>query len=74
LVALVEVLQSHPRGLGVLGEVVVAAVGDALELVPAPGVGELDVGGALGVVRQVLFGVLVQTQLLGAMPRSTYQS
>src|ERR1017187_4190545 len=62
---LVEVLQANARGVGVLGQVVVAAVGHALELVPAPGEGELHVSGALGVMREVLFGVLVQAQLLG---------
>ena len=50
--------------MGVPGQVVVAAVGDTFQFVPAPGVGELDVGRAARVVRQVLLGVLVQPELL----------
>ena len=41
---LVEVLEPLPGVLGVLREVVVAAIGDALELAPAPREEELDVG------------------------------
>ena len=47
-----------------LGEVVVAAVGDALELAPSPRVQELDVGGAGRVVRQLLGVVRAQAQLV----------
>ena len=46
-----------PRELGVLGEVEVAAVGDALELRPADRVQVLDVAGGARVVRELLRGV-----------------
>ena len=49
----VEVVQLLPRRLGVGREVEVAPVGDALELVPAPGEEELDVGRAPRVVGQL---------------------
>ena len=42
----VEVVEALPRPGGVGGQVVVAAVGDPLELVPAPREQELHVGGA----------------------------
>ena len=47
-----------------LREVEVGAVGDALELAPAPRVHELDVGRAGRVVRQLLGVVRAQAQLL----------
>jgi len=62
---LIEVVERDARGVGVLGQVVVAAIGDALEFVPAPRIDELHVGRTARIVREVLFGVLVQTELLG---------
>ena len=51
---LVEVVELLARRLHVLGEVVVAAVGDALELVPPPREEELDVGRAARVVAELV--------------------
>src|SRR5487761_2248326 len=49
-----------------LGQVVVAAIRDTLELVPTPRVEELNIRGAARVVRQIRRGVLVEPQhLLG---------
>ena len=56
---LIEELQLHARRVRMLGEVVVATVGHALEFVKAPGELEFDVRRALGIVREVLLGVLV---------------
>jgi hypothetical protein len=69
--------RSVPGRLAVHGQVVVGAVGDALELAPlAAGEVELvlDVDGALGVVRQLLLRVLEQRRRSGSMPWSTYQA
>ena len=46
-------------------EVEVAAVGDALQLVPAPGEEELHVGRAAGVVRELALLVVAQVELVG---------
>ncbi len=62
---LVEVLERLARGLGVLGEVVVASVGDALELAPPPGVEELHVGCGRRVVAELLGVVGAQPQSVG---------
>ena len=70
---LVEVVELLARELGVLRQVVVGAVGDALELVPAPREEELHVGRAGGVVRQLVGVVRPQAQLVSGMPRSMYQ-
>ena len=56
---------SRPSALACWREVVVAAVGDALELVPAPREEELHVGGARRVVRQLVGVVRPQAQLVG---------
>src|SRR5579875_1241884 len=64
---LVQVGHVHTGSAGVRGQVEVRPVGDALQLAPL-GAGEtepvLDVDGALGVMRQLLLGVLVQPQVL----------
>ena len=64
--ALVEVLELLARELGVLGEVEVAAVGDALELRPADREEVLDVARAGGVVRELVGVVRAQAQVVGA--------
>ena len=67
-------VRSSPENFAVLGEVVVGAVGDALELAPAPRVEELDVGGAGRVVRQLLGGRAgAGAAASSGMPRSMYQ-
>ena len=63
---LVEVLELLARVLGVLGQVEVAAVGDALELRPADREQVLDVGGARRVVAELVGLVLAQAQVVGA--------
>ena len=60
----IEVLELLAGVLGVLREVEVAAVGDALELAPADREEVLDVGGAAGVVRQLVGVVLAQAQVV----------
>ncbi|GAA2772815.1 hypothetical protein GCM10020219_048590 [Nonomuraea dietziae] len=70
-VALARVLleegQVNARRLAVRGQVEVGAVGDALELAPLRA-GEVEavlhVDGALGVVRQLLLGVLVEPEVV----------
>ena len=57
-----------------LGEVVVAAVGDALELVPAPREEELHVGGARGVVAELVGSWARRRSWSCGMPRLTYQA
>ncbi len=61
-------------------EIKVRAIGDAHQFVPLPflffAFGEeavVNVHRALGVVRQFLFRLLVQTQILRAMPRLVNQ-
>ena len=61
---LVEVLELLARRRGVGLQVEVGAVGDALELVPAPGEEELDVGRGRRVVRQLVGIVVAQPQLV----------
>jgi hypothetical protein len=61
---LVEVVELLAGGLHVPGEVVVRPAGQAPQLVLAEGEGVLDVHGALGVVGEVLFGVLVEAEHL----------
>ena len=61
----VEVLEVLARRLGVAGQVEVAAVVDALQLLPAEREAVLDVDGLLGVVRQLVGRVLAQAQPLG---------
>ncbi len=56
--------RSSPENLRVLGEVVVAAVRDALELAPAPRVLELHVRGSDAVVRELVGIVRTQPQHL----------
>src|SRR3546814_20111658 len=62
---LVEVLELRVRVGGVLGEVVVATVGDALQLVPAPREQELHVGRARAVVAELVGVVGAQAQQVG---------
>jgi len=54
--------------LGVLTQVVVAALGDAFQLVEAPRELELDVARACGVVRQLVSVVRAQLQHVGGHP------
>ncbi len=61
---LVEVREGLAAELRVLLEVEVRAIGDAHELAPADGKVILDVGGALGVVGQLIGRVLAQAQVL----------
>ena len=61
----VEVFESGAGRLGMAQQVEVGAVGDALELVPAPREQELDVGGGPRVVAQLVALVDPQTQLVG---------
>jgi hypothetical protein len=61
---LVEVLELLPRVGGVLGQVVVPAVGDPLQLVPPPREEELDVRGAGRVVAELVGVVGPQPQLV----------
>ena len=70
---LIEVLELLAGVLRVLGEVVVAAVGDALELVPSPREEELDVARARRVVRQLIGIMGTQPKLDSGMPSSVYQ-
>src|SRR5205807_1284490 len=58
-----DVLELRPRRIRLLRQVVVAAVGDALELGPADGVEVLDVARRRGVVRPLLLGVLAHAEL-----------
>ena len=69
----VEVLELLAGELAVLGEVEVAAVGDALQLRPADRVQVLDVGGRGRVVRELVGVVVAQAQALAvdAEPRRT---
>ena len=69
-------LELLARELRVLGEVEVAAVGDALELAPGAGVEVLDVARPGGVVRELLLGVRPQAQVLApdAQPRVPVQA
>ena len=63
----VEVVELRAGGLGVDAQVVVGAVGDALELAPLAALeaeAVFQVDGALGVVRELLLGVLVLAQVL----------
>ena len=62
---LVEVLELLAGELGVLGEVEVAAVGDPLELRPADGEEVFDVGGAGGVVGELIGVMGAQAQVIG---------
>ena len=57
-----------------LGEVEVAAVGDALELLPANRVQVLDVTGAARVVRELVGVVGAQPQVVRTDPELMYQS
>ena len=59
----VEEAQVLARVLDVLLQVEVGAVGDAFELLPADRELVLDVGAALGVVRELVGGVLAQAQV-----------
>ena len=61
----VEVLQAVAAVRGVRLQVEVRAVGDAHQLAPAPRKAVLDVGGGLGVVRQLLVCVSAQPQPVG---------
>ena len=54
VVLLVEVGEVLAGELGVLHEVVVSPLRDALELAPAPGIAELDVARARGIVRELV--------------------
>jgi len=65
LALLVEVGERLPAELGVLLEVEVGAVGDAHQLAPADREAVLHVGGAFGVVGQLVPRVLVQPQVVG---------
>ena len=63
----VEVVELRAGGLGVDGQVVVGAVGDAFELAPLAALeaeAVFQVDGALGVVRELLLRVLVLAQVL----------
>ena len=62
---LVEVGEVLAELAGVLGQVVVAPVGDALELVPPPREQELDVARGGRVVRQLVGVMRPQPQLVG---------
>ena len=62
---LVEVLELLARELGVAGEVVVASVGDPLQLRPAHREQVLDVGGRRRVVGELVRPVLAQSQVVG---------
>ena len=59
-----------PDARGVAAQVEVAAVVDALELLPAEREAVLDVDGLLGVVRQLVGGVLAEAQPLRVSRRS----
>ena len=63
---LVEVLELLAAELRVLGEVEVAAVGDALELRVAHREAVLDVGGRARVVRELVGLVLAEDQVVGS--------
>ena len=67
---LVEVLEGLAGGLAVARQVEVAAVVDALQLLPAEREAVLDVDRLLGVVGQLVRGVLAQPQPLRASRRS----
>ena len=61
--SLVEVLEPLPRRLAVGPQVEVGAVGDPLELVPAPGEPELDVRGRRRIVGELVRAVMAKPQL-----------
>src|SRR2546422_712832 len=62
----VQVLELLPGEFLVARQIEVRAVVNALELLPPEGELVLDIVGVLGVVRELILGVLVKPQLLGA--------
>ena len=63
LALLVEVFERLAAELGMLLQIEIGAVGDPFELAPTHRKQILDVGGALGVVRQLVFLMLAQAQV-----------
>src|SRR4029078_3297213 len=64
----VEILQSLAAELGVLLEIVMRAVGHAVELAPAHGKEIFDIGSALGVGSQFVLFVLANAQVFLSNP------
>ena len=62
---LIEILKARPRMRGVRREIVIAPIGDAFQLAPAPGVEKLHIGRLAGIVAELVWLVIAQAQHLG---------
>jgi len=56
----IDILQVLPGAVGMLGEVVISAAGNAFQFAPAHGEVELDIGAGQGIMGQLFFAMLAQ--------------
>src|SRR5918996_608952 len=64
LALLIEIVQGPAAELRMLLEIKIRAVGDSFQFAPAHGKKIFDVGGALGIVRQLVFFMFAQANVL----------